>query len=162
MNKYLLLSAAALLASTASAALASNSGSQSIFSPGDTCPMAVLHWKGPLYAVRFPACGAGSSSFGAGVAARKTPGVGRNVPLASVALAKAGVGFDGSFVDFTLPLKNGGTWREWATTNGATTFLLNTGTYQLTPGAKRNSQNSMVSATIAALREHGLVSKGAK
>ena len=136
MNKYLLMSAAALVGSTSTASASSASINLGY------CSNFHLGWQGDLYlakGVGFPSCGS-SVVYAIGLAG-KTKGMGKNVNF-GITYSNAPLG-----LDFALPLKTGKEWVAYASTNGSTMFILDSGTYTVANGARANSGSRTSLAT---------------
>jgi len=127
MNKYLLLSAAALVAASAvtTGAEAKKATSPTAISFSGYCDGLNISWSGNLYADQhlFTACGYTETDVGVGVEGKK------NVNL-SDSFYYGDFGENLSW-DVTLPLKSGGTWTLYGTTAGTSTSELNGGAYNI-------------------------------
>ena len=135
MNKYLLMSAAAIMASAATAAAASNdsksaTGSGTFYqvsASGVTyCDADYLRWHGSnyfsLYDNETEFCGASVNGVGQGIAG-KTKGVGKQVDNSDVFFTGEAIS-----LTFSTPIKSGGVWTLWFGT-GFSTFEINSGNY---------------------------------
>jgi len=129
MNKYLLMTAAALLGTAAPALADDQSKSHSLHflsqNGGSYCDG--LKWAkfdpyGLQYGVHLNVnCGGGTSKI-AGGASRKGWGFSDNSsPGSSISL----------FYDISKPFKDGSAWALWVCMNGTTCFEGNTGTYKV-------------------------------
>ena len=127
MNKYLMLSAAALLASV-SGANANNKASATIYIGGSAAIQ--LNYSSVVYNAQFLNCTGGGIAIGMGFAAT-TKVLGKNVDLSDNCVPSEG---DAISFDLQLPLRNGHAWTEWVEFSGTTSFPLNSGTYKLHAG----------------------------
>jgi hypothetical protein len=144
MNKYLMMSAAALLAGAATGADAKSA----TLCDDQGNPIAYLSYGDKIYNVAYEGGGIG---FGIG---GKTKGLGEHVTLSDN--YAFGASTAASF-DFSLPFKGGGTWNLWLEFSGNTSFEANAGTYTLCTAAM-TGRGTVVAATkalIAQLRAAG-------
>ena len=166
MNKYLLMSAAAVLTTTAGAASASTespaaSGSQSIYATasGTTyCDAVTVNWtKKDYYAMSDSeeGCGTGYTGvigYGQGIAG-KTKKIGNQVDMSD------GIeGVDGSNIGFNLtastPIKNGGKFGVWFSYSGVTTFEAISGKYYFgTPPKAKAGHHPSFHSVFAAMHK---------
>ena len=140
MNKYLMMSAAAVLAS-ANGATASNAGNG--ISLGGGCGLNIVGSGKGVYAVLYTSCGGPGVDTGQGLS-RKTA-QGKSVELSSNYFGSAkslGISYD-----ISLPLRSGGTWATWIEISGVTAFLANSGTY--TAGAAHKKGRNVAAETKA-------------
>jgi hypothetical protein len=125
MNRYLMLSAAALVASTGWASAAKvKSGTLDV---GSGCTFGIVQEERGVYVVRY-----GDGASGQGLS-RKTAN-GKAVELSDNVLGSdtsTAVSFD-----ISLPLKNGGTWALWTEFSGTTAFIANSGNYSVCAAPK--------------------------
>ena len=148
MNKYLLLSAAAVLAGT-SGAIASSARGGAI-DLGNGCGLVLTEVQKGVYAVQYNGCGGSGVETGQGLSRKTAQGK-------SVQLSDNYFGNDRSTadsLDISLPLKNGGTWALWIEFSGTSSFIANSGTYTVGAAAKKTGGNVMAEtrALIARLR----------
>jgi len=134
MNRYLMLSAAALLAST-NGAIASHAESAGI-SLGNGCGIGIVGGGG-IYAAQYFGCGSGISN-GQGLS-RKTGRRTKSVELSDNYFGSQ-TNYGRSF-DISLPIKSGGTWALWLEFNGTTAFIADSGTYTVGAAARRTRGN---------------------
>jgi opacity protein-like surface antigen len=127
MNKYLMLSAAALLAG-AGAANAANKASATIYIGGAAAIQ--LGYSGIVYNAQYVNCTGGGIAIGMGLAANTTV-LGKNVDLSDNCVPPEG---DAISFDLQLPLRNGHAWTEWVEFSGTTSYPLDSGTYKLHAG----------------------------
>ena len=145
MNRYLLLNAAALMAVTtgANSALASTtvhlSGYCDYFIVAKNAGgwWAAKHWNAP-------ACDS-TVIYDTGHT-YKSDGKKYVVFAESISTVNQNLMYD-----FSLPFRKGGTWSIIATTNGATTSVVNSGKQgaHVTPGVKKSSVSEAVAAFLA-------------
>jgi hypothetical protein len=131
MNKYLMLSAAAVLASV-SGTNAANKASATIYIGGVSAIQ--LGYSGVVYNARFLSCPDGAA-IGQGLAA-KTKVLGKNVDLSDNCFSEMGLFSSAMSFDLQLPLRNGHAWTTWLELFGTTSFAANSGTYKLHPGPR--------------------------
>lgn len=152
MNKYLLLSAAALLSSAAMAGEGLPPAATSIHFIGANgtsyCDGMRLRGAGNGFIVgqhTFTECGGASAIPEWGLAGRRKP-LGKEVFFYEPTMS------DGYII--SLPLQTGGAWSLYATTNGTTIFLVNHGTYSLGPPRKgaHGSTAAKVEELVAKLK----------
>lgn len=146
MNKYLLVSAAAILAS-AGAADATTVGFSGY------CNGVVLTHQGKNYNARYTNCSGTVTGTGFGVAV-KTKGLGKNVDLSDNAYANNyGIYSEVLNYDLSLPLKNGGKWSLWVGLDGISSFEVNAGTYNVdVPGHGGRNLVAETKALVEKLR----------
>jgi hypothetical protein len=145
MNKYLMLSAAALVASTSGAAAANASRTDTVTFDGYCGSVRIVH-SGPQYNAAFFSCGGALTGIGFGLA-QKTKGMGRHVDISdnqygnnrSIAVN----------TDFSLPFRTGGTWGLWIEFSGVSSFLGNSGTYSVNVPAHQGKGKSLTAETRA-------------
>lgn len=144
MNKYLLISAAALLASAASADAVTVTFS-------GYCGSIILTPQGKRFNAQYIGCSGQLTGTGFGVA-EKIKGVGKFVDLSDNALGN-NYGIYSEYLNYqlSLPLKNGGSWSLWVGVNGISSFEGNSGTYNV-DGAGRGGRN-IVAETRALLEK---------
>lgn len=143
MNKYMMLTATALLSSTALAD--PRSDSETINLGG--CSSFLMTWSKSVYIVRESGVSGSCSGLFTEIGiAGKTKGVGNNlnVALPVVAAPRA------ASIDFSLPLKTGGKWAIWLSDTGSTTFIVESGTYTVKRkgDAKSGSHRPLLSEAI--------------
>lgn len=155
MNKYLMLSAAALVATSTSAiAKSASSGSASLIvhspSGGSYCDTYKVFWSGANYAdqVDWTPCGISSHSIGMGVESAKKKN--KTVAISDSYKGDVGAGFEVDW-QFGVPIKSGKVFNAYYTTNGSTvTEYIANGSYQVVGGARQHVHPGHVS-TISAL-----------
>ena len=150
MNKYLMMSVAALAATTAatSPSLASSSGTAVLAEHNGTvtyCDQIDLSWSGNNYAdihnwtpcsISSESKGMGIQGYTAGVTAKKKKGgKPNNVALSDYYKGDVSAGY---YVDFQigLPVKSGNAFNGLYTTNGTTVTQYIAGTYSIATPAK--------------------------
>ena len=140
MNKYLLISAAALLASagTADAVTVTFSG---------YCGSIILTPQSNRYNAQFIGCSGQLTGTGFGIA-EKIKGFGKFVDLSDNALGN-NYGIYSEYLSYllSLPLKNGGSWSLWIGINGISSFEGNSGTYNV--DGQRHGGRSIAAETRA-------------
>jgi hypothetical protein len=150
MNKYLLMSAAAVMAATGGSTVAQAHAKTVHFTHSGVsyCDYFVItKGTGGLYAAVHHggvSCATTSLQNDAGVDVKKT------IQFADTTFAKAGIGYDGLDFDLTSNLGKG-TWEIVASTNGTTAIILNSGgqkPMKTKPGAKETT----LSRAIAELK----------
>jgi hypothetical protein len=133
MNKYLMLSATALLAS-AGEATASNVSSG--ISLGNGCALGIAGGGG-IYVVQYFGRGGGGIATGQGLE-RKVRHK-KSVELSSNYFGSAtsmGISYD-----ISLPIRPGGTWALWVEYNGTTAFIADSGTYTVGVAGPRKGRH---------------------
>ena len=120
MNRYLMLSAAALVASTGLASASKvKSGALDV---GSGCTLGIAQVEHGVYVARY-----GDGASGQGLSRKTANGK-------AVELSDNVFGSDTSTAvsfDVSLPLKNGGTWALWTEFSGTTAFIANSGNYSV-------------------------------
>ena len=157
MNKYLMLSAAAVLAATggANATGAYAAGSVTISFGNDYCDFLILRHTGTAYVDIHDfeqGCGHSFNSYGQGLAA-ETKGIGKNVDLSDNYLVISGNGTGALNFDISLPLRRGGTYCIWFTSNAVTSIDLGCSTYGLRHADKTRNVQAPTKTTVAAIIE---------
>lgn len=162
MNKYLLLSAAAVLATAgtaASAAEESKSGSASVYQVSGTgvtyCDADQLAWTKTNYYTYIDNetayCGYSTNGIGQGIAGN-TKKIGNNVDVSDV-FAGGSVAIN---LDFSTPIKNGGTWALYYN-SGYSSIEINSGNYYKgAPAAVKSGAHKVANRTVAeaAAKQH--------
>lgn len=144
MNKYLLLSAAAIFASTGARA----SNFATICFNGD--PVVQLNYSGNNYNAVFLLAGGGYAFDIAG----KTKGLGRHITLDDPYLAQNyGIYSQMYAFDIAAPPKNGRRLTEWLQLDGTTAFEVNGGSYTVCNDAKAKSSPAKVVAQTRILMQ---------
>ena len=147
VNKYLMMSAAALLANVGGAA-AANKTVDTIYIGGN--PAIQLSHDDEFYNAGYLSGVGGGIGFGI---AERTRSIGKHVDLSD--------NYYGNYrsiainFDLQLPLKNGHRWTTWIEFSGTTSFVANSGTHTVNgPGANRTASNIVgeTKALIAKLR----------
>ena len=151
MNKYLMMSAAAVLTATGGSAHAAGEQSGNIVFSG-TCSGIALHWQGQAYAAAYLNCSGTPTAYGQGLAG-KTKGIGKNVDLSDNYVID-GSNTESVNFDISLPLKNGGKWFLWLQLSGVTSFEANAGKYNLGGATKYGTGQSVLAKSLAAIARH--------
>ena len=159
MNKYLMLSAAALVATTAGGTTSATAGTAVIVEHNGSvtyCDQIDLSWSGKLYADihDWTPCGISSKSKGMGVAAGSKKSGKENVSLSDYYVGDVSAGY---YVDFQLglPVKSGKEFNGYYTTDGTGVTQYIAGSYTLgAPGEKHNSP-STIDALRQFIKSHG-------
>ncbi|MFL6689814.1 MAG: hypothetical protein ACJ8IR_06450 [Alphaproteobacteria bacterium] len=139
MNKYLMLTSAALLSSQAAAGTPAGT----IYFDHSDCAITFNTSGAGIYAAQYSQCGNSGIAYGEGLAMKSA--FGKHVELSYSANSEI------SF-DLSLPFKNRGTWTEWQQINGTSSFVVDSGTYKLHPHAKIG--RGVVSQTAALIEQH--------
>jgi len=149
MNKYLMLSAAALMTTAvpAGANEPPNNSAVMIYLGSSSCG-AIVHGGPKVFAVQWSACG-GVGAIGQGLAA-KTPGIGKNVNLSDDVEPLLGTNIGLSF-DLQLPLKSGHKYGAWASFSGVTSFEFQSGTYDVGAPGHGGNVHHAIAAKLAEL-----------
>jgi hypothetical protein len=149
MNKYLLMSVAALLASSAGAGASSHHGTAIVSL--NYCSYFELHWKGALYAVRAVAtetCKTSSYNFEAGLAGGKKDKASVSFPIPTTEPHLI------LTLDLSLPIRQDGTWLLYGSTNGTTAFVFNSGDYGVRrPGGHKPRSRTSLGMKVKELLE---------
>jgi hypothetical protein len=124
MNKYLMLTAAALMA-TATTTVTNAKGSGSVHltahSPGGVsyCDTYTVWWSGANYSdqVCWSCCAVASTSYGMGITSAKKKN--KTVAISDNYRGDVDAGFEVDW-QFGIPFKNGGVFNAYYTTNGTT------------------------------------------
>jgi hypothetical protein len=165
MNKYLLMSTAAALATVSAGDANAKSYSYSVHfgtqDGGSYCDGEVGHAVGAVYAGNhgYSNCeGFGDEKFpNLGLAAKGgVPPMGGKAKNGNVNLADISyyVHYQANYAvtfDLETPIKAGGTWALWLSLYGSTAFIGNEGILLAGPHAKRNGSNAV--STISKLNE---------
>ncbi len=158
MNKYLMMSAAALMATTTAAKADEwkKSGSATILF-NSYCDYLKVNWDGYVYADQhiFSQCGSNVTAYGIGISG-KTKGIGENIFL----MDDGGVQVYGTNIllgfDLILPFKTGNAFYGWASFSGVTAFNYISGTYTVGHKAISANGNARTFDKLQALiRAHG-------
>lgn len=153
MNKYLMLSAAALVATSTSAVaryrvvhLVAHSATG-----GSYCDTYTVYWSGVKYAdqVDWRSCGISSTSYGMGIS-RKTKGfkgrdIGKNVTISDNYKGDVEAGYQVSW-QFGLPFENGKAFNAYYTTDGVNVIQYITGVYFVASAPAHPSKVSTIDA----------------
>jgi hypothetical protein len=147
MNKYFLLSAAAVLASTAANA-SSTIGSYNFGTAAGTSSCTGFNVS------------TGPDSFGLGLLGKSKAVKGKTATMSDNYFA-IDYGISSEYASFTLPakLKAGQPWELWLGMNGTTAFLANTGVLVANNGAKHRTGKSIRAGLKELIQAHRAQSK---
>ena len=152
MNKYLMLTAAALLANGATAQAGERPQTHSFAfgtSGGNYCTSFTVTTgldngfdKNGVWAIVYKSCNGGPSNFGQGLVA-KVKHMGDIADMSDTVLGQ-NYGVFSEQVNFTLPkkLKAGEPWSLWAGIGGTSSFEANSGVLVDTGGARRGARST--------------------
>ena len=141
MNKYLMISAAALLSSATGTAAATAKWKYDVVCVGDTPSIGLTHSR-----VVYNAKWLDGIETGFGLAA-KTKGIGNNVDLSNNYFGDArSVALN---FDLSLPLKDGKAWTMWVELSGISSFEANAGTYTVNCTDSKRSGRNVIAETRA-------------
>jgi hypothetical protein len=157
MNKYLMMTSAALLATTAAGNAEAATHTYIIhFGSGSTyCDSLLLHKNGNVYAGKhlYTACGSGPDVLieGLGSSGGVPPGKGKggNVNIGDDTLAYIYHQNYSVSYDLQTPFKNGGTYAVWINDTGSSSYIANEGVYEVGNKARSNSHESTLSKVVA-------------
>lgn len=158
MDKYLMLTAAALAAAagTSTSDAAQSGSAQLALHVGSTCcsDLIDLTWSGNDYADIHIFTQISSMPKGMGIAA-KTRGIGRNVLVSDSYVGDVDAGYYVSF-QFGLPVKSGNAFNAYYTTNGMTVNQFLKGYYTVVQPGDAHPKNgpSTHDALIEYISEH--------
>jgi hypothetical protein len=161
MNKYFLLSAAAVLASTAANA-SSTIGSYNFGTAAGTSSCTGFNVStGPasVWSVIYNNC-SGPPSYGLGLLGKSKAVKGKTATMSDNYFA-IDYGISSEYASFTLPakLKAGQPWELWLGMNGTTAFLANTGVLVANNGAKHRTGKSIRAGLKELIQAHRAQSK---
>jgi hypothetical protein len=159
MNKYLMMTSAALLATSAVGSTEAATHTYIIhFGTGSTyCDSLQLYKNGNVYAGKhlYTVCGSGPDILIEGLGSRGgvPPGKGKggNVNFGDDTLAYNYHENYAVSYDLQTPFKNGGTYAVWVNYSGSTSFLANEGVYEVGNKARNNSHVSTLSKVVTLL-----------
>jgi hypothetical protein len=156
MNKYLMMSAAALLAATASAVNASAGEQHFTFGTtggGSYCDGGIGQWSGYVYGwVHTNYDCAGRNAVGNPGIAGKTAGIGKNVNMSDASFFSDNLGYICSY-DFPNKFKIGGTWSLWCSFSGSLATEVNSGILLSSNAKAPGGTKSTLSAVKALVAE---------
>lgn len=149
MNKYLMLSAAALFASSSSSFAAKGSGSVHLTACSDSggcyCDVYTVNWSGRSYAdqVDWTPCGISSHSYGMGIVSAKKKN--STVAISDNYKGDINAGFMVSW-QFGIPFANGKIFDSYYTTDGVHVILYAEGAYYISKAPAHPSKISTIDA----------------
>jgi hypothetical protein len=166
MNRYLMMSAAALFASS-TAAVADDS-SKSHFSGTvslGTCDYLALHYvqSGIVFAEHlYTHCGSGTNLIELGYEGKNAKGHGSSLAIGEMALAYNYHENYALMLDLSAPIKSGGTWALWVAFSQDSVFLAENGNYNVVDAPARKASGSTLAKVVEMLRQRGAAQKPVK
>jgi hypothetical protein len=153
MNKYLMMTAAALLASTAAANAGERHFKFGTMGGGSYCDGGIGIWSSYVYGWQHTNydC-AGSVALGTPGIEGKTSGIGKNINMSDASFFSNNYSGPICSYDFPPKFKIGGTWSLWCSFSGSLAIELNSGIL-LPSNAKAQGSKSTLAAVKAVVAE---------